>query len=150
MKKLTALALAVLCALCLFGCASGKQEETTTWYFSGAHEYFTVSNCSVVLSDSEQKFYGGELTVTQPELFDNVTSYSTCFYTLKKGAPDPFHSTTTTGLTDNSAPYGQKLGSASSTGRMISNLEEGLWFELRTINADGTEQVYQIELKATD
>ena len=149
MKKLLAIALGLICVIGLFGCNNTKQEDETTYSFNGEHENFTISNGSIILSGEEQKFYGGELTITQPSIFENVTSYSTCFYTLRNGERAQFSSTMVTGLTGNSAPNGKKLGYASSNGHMISNLEEGLWFELKTIDADGTENVYQIELELT-
>lgn len=149
MKKLVALILAVACVIGLLGCNNTKQEEEITYYFSGEHDYFTISNCSIIMSDTEQKFDGGELTITQPSIFKKVTSYSTCFYTLRNGERDIFHSTTAEGLTGDSVPNGQKLGKASSTGLMISNLEQGLWFELITMDANGTENTYQIELTLT-
>ena len=149
MKRLIAIVLALVCAIGLAGCNNTEQEDVTTYYFSGEHEYFTISNGSIILSSKGQEFYGGELTITQPGIFENVTSYSAIFYTLRNGEHAPFQATTATGLTSGSTPNGVKLGKASSTGFIISNLEQGLWFELKTTDVHGTENVYQIELTLT-
>ena len=157
MKKLIATILASLCAIGLSGCSNGRQAEEITYHFTGAHECFSISNGSITLSGGEQpfssegqEFYGGELTITQPEIFENVTSYSTSFYTLyENGERNQFQSSTTTSETGISAPVGEELGSVSTTGAMLSNLEQGLWFELKTTDLDGTENTYQIQLELT-
>ena len=155
MKKLIAMVLAFVCVIGLSGCSNGKQAEEITYNFIGEHECFAISNGSITFggggqpfSGEEQEFYGGELTVTQPEIFENVTSYSTSFYTLyENGERNQFQSSTTTSETGVSAPIREELGSISTTGAMIGNLEEGLWFELKTTDAEGTEHVYQIEMR---
>lgn len=129
---------------------STEQGKTTTYYFCGENEYFRISNGSIILTDAEQKFNAGELTITQPGRFEKVTSYSTCFYTLVNGERDIFHSTNATGLTDGFSPNGTKLGNASSNGFMIRNLEQGLWFELKTTDMNGSENVYEIQLTLTN
>ena len=149
MRKLLALVFALVCVISLTGCNNTKQKDVTTYHFSGEHENFTISNGSIILSSKRQEFYGGELTITQPDIFENVTSYSTNFYTINNGERDPFQSNTTTGQTDGAVPSSQKLGNAASNGIMISNLEQGLWFELITIDASGAENVYQIQLTLT-
>ena len=123
-----------------------EQGISTIYSFYGENEFFTISNVTLSLSDSGQKFNAGELTITKPSLFESVTSYSTCFYTTINGERDVFHSTNTTGLADDDAPNGRKLGTASSNGFMIRNLEQGLWFELKTMDLNGTENAYQIQL----
>ena len=158
MKKLIAMILAFVCVIGLAGCSNGKQAEEITYNFTGEHECFAISNGSITLSGGgqpfsgeEQEFYGGELTVTKPEIFEDVTSYSTSFYTLyENGERNQFQSSTTTSETGISAPIGEGLGSVSTTGAMLSNLEQGLWFELKTVDLDGKENTYQIQLKLTE
>ena len=155
MKKLIAMILAFVCAVGLSGCSNGKPAEGITYNFTGEHECFAISNGSITFggggqpfSGEEQEFYGGELTVTQPEIFENVTSYSTSFYTLyENGERNQFQSSEVVSQTGVSVPVGEQLGSLSTTGAMISNLEQGLWFELKTIDVYGTEKEYQIELR---
>ena len=157
MKKLIAMILSFVCVVGLSGCSNGKQAEEITYNFTGEHECFTISNGSITFSDGgqpfsggEQKFYGGELTVTKPEIFEHVTSYSTSFYTLyENGERNQFQSSTTTSETGLSVPVGEGLGSVSVAGSMLSNLEQGLWFELKTVDLDGRENTYQIQLELT-
>ena len=157
MKKLIATILAFVCVIGLSGCSNTKQAEEITYNFTGEHECFAISNGSITLSGGgqpfsgeEQEFYGGELTVTKPEIFEDVTSYSTSFYTLyENGERNQFQSSTTTGETGISAPIGEELGSVSTTGSMIGNLEDGLWFELKTTDLNGRENTYQIQLELT-
>ena len=156
MKKMIALVFSLLYLLGLSGCGNAKQD-VTTYNFVGEHEYFTISNGSITLrggeqpfSGGEQNFYGGELTITQPSIFENITSYSTSFYTLyENGERNQFQSSTTTSETGLSVPVGEGLGSVSVTGSMLSNLEQGLWFELKTVDLDGRENTYQIQLELT-
>ena len=158
MKKLIAMILAFVCVVGLAGCSNGKQAEEITYNFTGEHECFAISNGSITLSGGgqpfsgeEQEFYGGELTVTKPEIFEDVTSYSTSFYTLyENGERNQFQSSTTTSETGLSVPVGEDLGSLSTTGAMLSNLEQGLWFELKTVDLDGKENTYQLQLKLTE
>ena len=157
MKKLIAMILAFICVVELSGCSNGKQAEEITYNFAGEHVCFTISNGSITFSGGgqpfsgeEQEFYGGELTVTQPEIFEHVTSYSTSFYTLyENGERNQFQSSTTTSETGISTPVGEELGSVSVTGSMLSNLEQGLWFELKTTDLDGRENTYLIQLELT-
>ena len=150
--------LAFVCVLGLAGCSNGKPAEEITYNFTGEHECFAISNGSITFSGGgqpfsgeEQEFYGGELTVTKPEIFEDVTSYSTSFYTLyENGERNQFQSSTTTSETGLSVPVGEDLGSLSTTGAMLSNLEQGLWFELKTVDLAGKENTYQIQLKLTE
>lgn len=151
MKKLIAMILAVVCVIGLSGCDNAKQPEEITYNFIGEHECFRISNGSITLkqpfSDEKQGFYGGELTITQPDIFENVTSYSTSFYTLhENGERNQFQSSVVTNPTGISVPVEEQLGSISTTGSMIGDLEQGLWFELKTTDMNGAENAYQIEL----
>ena len=52
MKKMMLLVSTLICIFALSGCQNVKQEQTLTYSFSGEHEYFVVSNGSIVLSDT--------------------------------------------------------------------------------------------------
>lgn len=92
-------------------------------------------------------FNGGNLEILQTALFADVRSYSTTFYTfLNNGKRNNFHSTNATGVRDGAASITGNLGNSSSNGFMVINLEQGLWFELKTTDANGTENVYLLEL----
>ena len=94
---------------------------------------------------------GGNLEILQPDLFANVSSYSTTFYTLlNNGKRNDFHSTHVTGVRNGAESINSDLGSSSSNGFMVINLEQGLWFELITTDANGQETVYLLELTVTE
>ena len=147
MKKI---ALVLLCVLTLTACANMDQKETTAYGFSGEHEFFTISEGSIVLDGEKQTFNGGRLTITRPEVFEEIASYSTCFfYNLENGERKDFYTTTATPEESDFSLTDRAFGMASTTGSMI-NPEQGLWFELKTVDENGAENVYQIELAVTE
>lgn len=156
MKKLITFAL--VCLLVLTGCNNEKQ--VSTYSFHGEHEAFTISNGSIILSEEEEVFHGGELKTTQSGLFDEMDSYSTAFYTLIHGEQEILHSNTVIDQTDGSITINWEeddLGSISSEAPFISSkfesmneLKENLWFELKITYLNGEEKVYQIPLTFTE
>ena len=151
MKKIITFTL--VCLLVLTGCNNAKQ--VSTYSFHGEHEAFTISNGSIVLSDEEEIFHGGEFKTTQSGLFDEMASYSTAFYTLINGEQEIIHSNTVIDQTDGSVAISWEeddLGSISgehllsSTYKNIDELKENLWFELKITDLNGEEKVYQIQL----
>ena len=85
MKKLTAIILALLFVLMLTACNNVKQEQLVVYSFYGESDCFEISNGTIILSDSEDVFYGGNLKVNQPESIQNITSYKAAFYTMIDG-----------------------------------------------------------------
>lgn len=164
MKRLLALLWALLYMITLFGCSDSHTEnevsEATgianekpsgTYSFSGGDEFIKITNGSIVFGDTNELFNGGNLEIIQPDLFVNVSSYSTTFYTLlNNGERNDFHSTNVTGVRNGADSINNDLGSSSSNGFMVINLEQGLWFELKTTDVNGTENKYLLELTVTD
>ncbi|MBQ5799360.1 MAG: hypothetical protein IIW18_01465 [Oscillospiraceae bacterium] len=146
MKKI---ALVLLCVLTLTACTNTEQKEETVYDFSGEHELFTLSEGSIILDGEKQTFNGGRLTITRPEVFGEIASYSTSFYSLENGEREEFYSTTTTPVEGDFSLTDRAFGMASTTGSMI-NPEQGLWFELKTVDENGAENIYQIELAVTE
>lgn len=151
MKKLTAFVLALICVLSLSACGSAGQEQAAAYAFRGENEYFTVSGGSILL-DEEELFDGGVLEVVQSGIFQNVTSYSASFYTLKNGKQKTILSNVVVAQDGSPVNIIGDLGSTSG-GRVVSNkikgaddLRENLWFELKTTDADGGESVYALQL----
>ena len=155
MKKLIALVFAFVFVLGLVG-SSNNQEEVATLSFRGEHEYFAISNGSIVLSDKEEVFDGGDLEITQSGVFETVASYSTTFYTLTDGEQRTILSNSVIDQTGGSVNVDSDLGSISGEGilgnevKSVDDLKENLWFELKTTDLDGKENVYQIQLTLTD
>lgn len=168
MKKWITLCLGIVCVLSLVGCFSSgtvaeqgtestvTQEEapvrrSAAYSFSGENEYIRISSGSIVIGDENEMFDGGELELLQPELFGNVASYYMTFYTLRgDGERNEFHSVNATGIRNGAEDINGTLGSSSGNGFIIVNPEQGVWFELITIDADGVENTYQLELTLSE
>ena len=157
MKRLIAMAFVFACMLPLIACSNAEQELITTYSFHGEHEYFAISNGSIVLSDTEEVFDGGDLQITQSGVFESVAAYSTTFYTLTDGEQRTILSNSVIDQTGGSVKVDGDLGKASGKGIIISNkvknineLKEALWIELKTTDLEGSENVYQIRLTLTD
>jgi len=152
MKKLIALVLAMVCVLALAGC----QEQVSTCSLRGEHEYFAISNGSITLEDKEAVFDGGSIEITQSGFFDEVASYTTTFYMLTNGEQKVILSNTEINQTGEATTIGSDLGSISGEGvlgngvKSVDDLKENLWFELKTTDLEGKENVYQIQLTLTD
>ena len=157
MKKMITLVLAVICVLSLAACNNAEHEQVSTYSLRGEHDYFAISNGSIVLSDTEELFDGGELEITQFGVFEEVASYSTTFYTITNGERRIILSNSVIDQTGGTVNVDGDLGKASGKGIIISSkvenidaLRENLWFELKTTDLDGKENVYQIQLTLID
>jgi len=157
MKKVIALLLVLVGVLSLAACNNAEQEQVTTYSFRGEHEYFAISNGSIILSDTEEMFDGGDLQITQSCVFEAVASYSATFYTLTDGEQRTILSNSVIDQTGGSVTVDGDLGKASGKGFIIGSkvenieeLRENLWFELKTTDLDENEKIYQIQLTLTD
>ena len=157
MKKRITFVLALVCTLVFAGCNNAKQEQVSTYSFHGDHEYFTISNGSIILGETEEVFDGGDLEVTQSGLFEEIASYSTTFYIFTNGERKNISSHTIIDQTGSSANLNGDIGKMSGEGCVISNmvknmdeLKENFWFELKTTDFNGEENVYQIQLTLTE
>lgn len=164
MKRLLALLLALIYMLALFGCSNSDTEnkvsESTgianrkpsgTYSFSGENEFIKISNGSIMFGETNESFNGGNLEILQPDLFVDVRSYSTTFYTLQNnGKRNDFHSTNVTGVRNGADSINSDIGSSSSNGFRVINLEQGLWFELKTTDVNGKDNVYLLELSVIE
>jgi len=152
MKKFLSLVFTLVCVLSLTACRNVK----ATYSFRGEHEYFTISNGSIVLSNTEEVFDGGDLEATHTESFKNVASYSTTFYTLINGERRTILTNSVIDKTGGSVDVNGDLGSVSGDDIIdikIANIDEmieNLWFELKTKDLNGKENVYQIQLTLTE
>ena len=148
MKKLIVLLLALVCVLALTGC----QERASTYSFRGEHEYFTISNGSITLEDKEIVFDGGNVEITQSGFFDEVASYTTTFYMLTNGEQKVILSNNKIHQTGEAMSIDSDLGSISGKCvlgngvKSVDDLKDNLWFELKTTNLNGVENIYQIKL----
>ena len=152
MKKFIVLVFAVVYVLALVGC----QEQVSTCSFRGEHEYFVISNGSITLEDKEVVFDGGNIEITQSGFFDEVASYTTTFYMLTNEEQKVILSNTEINQTGVAAIIDSDLGSISGEGiltngvKSVDDLKDNLWFELKTTDLNGKENVYQLQLILTD
>ena len=152
MKKLTALFLAFLFVLMLTACNNQKQEQLIVYSFYGENECFEISNGTIVLSDSEDVFYGGNLQVNQPEAIQNITSYKATFYTMIDGQQetiliDELHNISSTELLG--VDLGKKVSNNPEISNQFKNIEEAngkFWCELKVTDTEGINISYKIEL----
>ena len=156
MKKWIALILMLLCVFSLTACSKSGQEQIVEYSFHGEDEHLAVSNGRIVLSDTEEIFDGGDLAVLQAELVANVTAFSTTFYAVISGEQRTILSNSVIDQTGGSIHVNGGLGIVSGDGILIGNkveniddLKENLWFELKIVDADGKENVYQLQFEMT-
>lgn len=144
------LLITVFCICLLSGCAIKPEEEPLVVYsFSGENEMFSISNGVIVLSEGEEIFYGGNL---DGELSD-IVSYSMTFY-IQSGSDDiVLLSNNVTDMT------GGTIGVAGEVGKIAGDvlksaekddLQNNLYFELKTTNLSGEENTYQLQLAVTE
>lgn len=153
MKKLIAMFLILVCILIMVGCNNTKQTETTTYSFRGEHDYFAISNGLIVLNDADEIFDGGDLQITQSGVFNEIASYSTTFYTIIDGERRTILSNSVIDQTGGAVNVEGDLGKSSGKGVIIGSkveniddLKDNLWFELKTIELNGKENVYTIQI----
>lgn len=144
------LLITVLYTCLLSSCGMKPAEEPLVVYsFSGENEMFSISNGVIVLNEGEEIFYGGNL---DGELSD-IIAYSMTFY-IQSGSDDiVLLSNSVTDMT------GGTIGIAGETGKLSGDvlksaeeddLQNNLYFELKTTNLGGEENTYQLQLTVTE
>ena len=152
MKKLTAIILALLFVLMLTACNNVKQEQLVVYSFYGESDCFEISNGTIILSDSEDVFYGGNLKVNQPESIQNITSYKAAFYTMIDGQQetiliDELNNVSSAELLG--VDLGKKVSNSSEISNQFRNIEDAngkFWCELKVTDKEGNSNSYKIEL----
>ena len=151
MRKISVILFATLvCCVLLSGCGNESTRESLVVYsFSGENEMCSISNGVIVLNEGEEIFYGGNLV---GELSD-IVAYSMTFY-IQSGSDNIV-------LLSNSVidMTGGTIGIAGETGKISGDvlkraeeddLQNNLYFELKTTNLDGEENIYQLQLTVTE
>ena len=144
------LLITVLYTCLLSSCGMKPAEEPLVVYsFSGENEMFSISNGVIVLNEGKEIFYGGNL---DGELSD-IIAYSVTFY-IQSGSDDiVLLSNSVTDMT------GGTIGIAGETGKISGDvlksaeeddLQNNLYFELKTTNLSGEENTYQLQLTVTE
>lgn len=134
-----------------------RTQEQTVYSFSGANEYFTVTNGTVSLDAEEEVFTGGDLNVTDKEAFEDIALYSTTFYTMVDEEKHIIMSNSVVDQTGGKISISGDLGEISGEDLIIRNKvgntldwENHLYFELVTTDLGGEQNSYQIQLTVTE
>ena len=156
MKKFKLLSF-IIWALILVACSGKKQEQTSVYSFHGENECIAVLNGSITMNSGEEVFDGGNLSVIKTELFDEIVSYTATFYTLEDEAQRTLMSNSVVDFTGGMIHVEEDLGQMSGDGfiiggkvESIDELQENLWFELKTTDLNGEEEVYKIQLTLSE
>ena len=124
MKKITILVLLFLLTLTLTSCVNEKQEQLAVYSFYGKNENFIISNGTIVLANSEDIFWGGNLQAAQSESISDISSYKATFYTMVDGKQEIIHVDEVQNLSNSyllEIDFGKKFGKDSSIISVISS-----------------------------
>jgi hypothetical protein len=155
MKKITILVLLFLLTLTLTSCVNEKQEQLAVYSFYGKNENFIISNGTIVLSNSEDIFWGGNLQAAQSESISDISSYKATFYTMVDGKQeiilvDEFQNLSTSELLG--VDLGKKFSNDSAISKQFMEIEKSngkLYCELKITDREGNKNSYTIELELT-
>mgnify|MGYP001140426234 CR=1 FL=1 len=149
MRKISVILFTILaCCVLLSGCGKDSEKESLVVYsFCGENANFSISNGVIVLSSTEEIFYGGNL---DGELSD-VVGYSMTLY-----IPFDNHERillSNSDMTGGTISIAGEIGKASGdilTAAEIEELQNNLFFRLKTTNLKGEENEYQLQLALTE
>lgn len=155
MKKSLIFLLLLTFAISLVGCSTTEQQ-TCVYSFSGANEHFTINNGVIVLDDSTEAFYGGNISADE-DFFAEATSYSATFYISSHGEKKVILSSKVVDLTGEAVDFSGEIGSISGDDVLTQNkideiddLRYNLYCDLSVTNKDGTESVYSVQMNLTE
>jgi len=151
MTKISVILFATLmCCILLSGCGKEPAKEPLVVYsFCGENANFSISNGVIVLSSTEEIFYGGNL---DGELSD-VVGYSMTFYVPVGNHERILLSNSVEDMTGGTISIAGETGKVSGdilTATEIEELQNNLFFRLKTTNLKGEENEYQLQLTLTE
>ena len=157
MKKVTPVLMAIVfCALLLAGCSISSQsrqgQPLAVYSFSGENEFISVSNGVIVLDAEEEICYGGNLE-TRKDKFTDIVSYSATIYFTSDGEENILMSNRVEDKTGGAINISEDIGKITGDILIpddIDNLVDGLWFELKTVDLDGEENTYHLQLEVIE
>ena len=151
MKKVICILLITMLCICLLsGCNTKPTEEALVVYsFSGENEMFSISNGVIVLTPAQDIFYGGNF---DGEIAD-IRAYSMTFYNQSGNDNIVLLSNSVTDMTGGTIAIAGETGKVSGDilkRAKADDLQNNLYFELKTTNLNGKENTYQLQLAVTD
>ena len=157
MKKVTPVLMAIVfCALLLAGCSISSQsrqgQPLAVYSFSGENEFISVSNGVIVLDAEEEICYGGNFE-TRKDKFTDIASYSATIYLTSDGEENILMSNRVEDKTGGAINISEDIGKITGDILIpddIDNLVDGLWFELKTVDLDGEENTYHLQLEVIE
>ena len=159
MRKMALLFVALAAALTLAGCEKTESSQSLVVYsFHGENELLAVHNGIIVIRDGAEVFDGGDLEV-QEDFPSEITSYTTEFYYLSGNKEKTILTHSVVDQTGNQINVEGDLGRISGDGAIsglgaheqeLADLQNGLYFELTTIDQSGAQNVYQVQMSVSE
>ena len=141
---------ALVCVVALVGgfsaISADEKDELSVYSFTGTHELFEIPNGIVVLTDDKEVFDGGDLKIINPAAFSDIVFYSAKYYQIKDGEKRTILFNGVEDMTGGTLDIEGDLGRIASADIVSDDLEGNLWFELKTTDMSGKENIYQIPL----
>lgn len=141
---------AITCCTLLSSCGKDPSAEPLAVYsFSGKHEMFSISNGVIVLTAAQEILYGGNL---DGELSD-IVAYSMTFYIQSGNDKTILLSNSVTDMTGGTIGIAGEIGKVSGdilNKAETDDLQNNLYFELKTTNLNDEESAYQLQLEVTE
>lgn len=143
----------IICVM-LAACKLAEKEEKflEVYSFSGENEEISISNGVLVLTDEMESVYGGNLSAKQ-DIFTDITAFTKSIYTISDNDKKYIMSNSVIDKTGGTLAIPSEIGKIN--GDITSKYEEidwenNLYFELKTVNLNGEEKIYQLSLKLTE
>ena len=159
MRKMALLFVALAAALTLAGCEKTESSQSLVVYsFHGENELLAVHNGIIVIRDGAEVFDGGDLEV-QEDFPSEITSYTAAFYYLSNNKEKTILTHSVVDQTGNRISVEGDMGRISGDGAIfglgaqdqeLADLQNGLYFELTTIDQRGTQNVYQVQMSVSE
>ena len=159
MRKMMLLFVTLAAALTLAGCEKTESSQSLVVYsFHGENELLAVHNGIIVIRDGAEVFDGGDLEV-QEDFPSEITSYTTEFYYLSGNKEKTILTHSVVDQTGNQISVEGDMGRISGDGAIfglgaqdqeLADLQNGLYFELTTIDQSGTQNVYQVQMSVSE
>ena len=150
---------ALAAALTLAGCENTESSQPLAVYsFHGENELLAIHNGVIVIRDGAEVFDGGDLEV-QEDFPSEITSYTTEFYYLSGNKEKTILTHSVVDQTGNQISVEGDMGRISGDGAIfglgaqdqeLAYLQNGLYFELTTIDQSGTQNVYQVQMSVSE
>ena len=141
---------ALVCVVALVGgfsaISADEKDELSVYSFTGTHEMFEIPNGIVVLTNDKEVFDGGDLKIINPAAFSDIVFYSAKYYQIKDGEKRTVLFNGVEDMTGGTLDIEGDLGRIASADIIRDDLEGNLWFELKTTDMSGKENIYQIPL----